>query len=459
MEEAGGKKAFKKMLLTRCQQEFEEEIPTKIAKAIEGVEDKEEQDYHSKIVKKKYLGHMRFIGELYKVDMIKNDIMLWCLKTLLQDFEEEKVECFAQLMTTIGYSLEQHSAALLQAGKPNASEDLKELWKSANSLVEGSSGQPVSNRIKFMLLDLKELKQNGWVKRREEESAKTIEQIHKDVAREEARSARKNSMRHLGRRVSSGDLREKPDEEGFVKVMRSSSSSMLSRSVSESGPPLPPKSNTLRRSTSYSVPQQSDKQEKSQQKPARKVLSLDECEKKTKNCLKEYFVGGDSDDAVLTLEEIVAVGTAGSIERGSKVVEAGILLVLEMKEEHVQKFLALLTRAVEEGKMEKKSSAQGLNDPLEFLRDIEIDAPLAGSLLCGFIAELLRKEILEFSFFLGTPEYFRRDGQAARFAATVLKKLELGETKIQEHLKTIETLMTDDDKKQHQTPQLLLESV
>lgn len=161
MDGAGGKKAFKKMLLSRCQQEFEEEIATKVERAVEGVDAPDERSYHANIIKKKYLGHMRFIGELYKVDIIKNDIMLRCLKTLLEDFEEEKVECFAKLMTTIGYSLEQHSIALMKAGKPGAAEDLRELWKSANSLCDGSSGQAVSNRIKFMLLDLKEMKDNG----------------------------------------------------------------------------------------------------------------------------------------------------------------------------------------------------------------------------------------------------------------------------------------------------------
>mmetsp|Transcript_2565 Transcript_2565/g.3594 ORF Transcript_2565/g.3594 Transcript_2565/m.3594 type:complete len:452 (+) Transcript_2565:243-1598(+) len=86
------KKLFKKLLLTRCQQEFEIDTAHKIAKAIEGVEEKEEQEYHANLVKKHYLGHMRFIGELYHFDMIKIDIMLFCLESLLtgEVTEEEK---------------------------------------------------------------------------------------------------------------------------------------------------------------------------------------------------------------------------------------------------------------------------------------------------------------------------------------------------------------------------------
>merc|ERR1712194_28952 len=57
-------KKFKKILLTRCQTEFETDIPTKIKAATEGITDKEVIEYHAVLIKKHYLGHMRFIGEL-----------------------------------------------------------------------------------------------------------------------------------------------------------------------------------------------------------------------------------------------------------------------------------------------------------------------------------------------------------------------------------------------------------
>ncbi|KAI2498421.1 Middle domain of eukaryotic initiation factor 4G (eIF4G) [Fragilaria crotonensis] len=52
MEGAGGRKAFKKLLLSRCQAEFEDEMSSKIAKAIKGIDDPEEQAYHEGIIKK-----------------------------------------------------------------------------------------------------------------------------------------------------------------------------------------------------------------------------------------------------------------------------------------------------------------------------------------------------------------------------------------------------------------------
>ena len=101
---------------------------------------------------------MRFIGELYKGDLIKLEVMLFCLGTLLEgSYEEEKIECFAKLISTVGFPLEQQSASMAQAGKPSPQQKLNACWTKVDELcAEGSSA-----RIKFMLLDLKEMRDNG----------------------------------------------------------------------------------------------------------------------------------------------------------------------------------------------------------------------------------------------------------------------------------------------------------
>ena len=170
-EQEGKKKKFKKMLLTECQKEFETDTNTKIAKAIEGVEDEEEKELNKAIVKKHYLGHMRFIGELYKGDLISIKIMLMVLPQLLEassdegeEIDEEKIECFAKLMTVIGLILEQQSIGLRDIGKSDAYESLSQCW----DRVEAFAGKnkdlkvpKISNRIKFMLQDLLEMRENG----------------------------------------------------------------------------------------------------------------------------------------------------------------------------------------------------------------------------------------------------------------------------------------------------------
>ena len=396
-------KTFKKKLLERCQIKFESDTSIKIAEATKDL-DQESEEYEMKVnlIKKHYLGHMRFIGELYKGDLISVKIMLSCLPQLLSVeentgskkdnntskqtlFDEEKLECFAKLMTVIGSSLERQSLAMQNVGKKDAAESLAECWKTVEVLAGkrtaegGDGGAQVSNRIKYMLQDLLEMKQNGetrvplgccyfmngeildipsltpiltcisspgWVTRRQEESAKTLSQIHKEVAREERarRSLSTNTLRNaakgnIRRGASSGDLDKKTaqvDKDGFVSVGSSSSKSVhrsasmtaLQRSQSDGGWQ---KHSTARGGSTAVVKRAESKLENVSE--SKLYSSPEVCGEKAKCIVKEYFVGGDMDDAVLSIHELVGVGESGSVERGAKVIESAILVVLEMKQE------------------------------------------------------------------------------------------------------------------------------
>ena len=165
-------KKFRKMLLHRCQEEFEQDLSSKVSKACDFASSPEEVteemkaqllEYHTNLCRKKYLGHMRFIGELYKNDLISIRIMIFCLPFLLDsddstDVDEEKVECFSKLMTTIGHSLEQQSKALADVGKKDSMEKLLKCWKDVEHMLKGKK---ISSRVKFMLQDLMDLKKNG----------------------------------------------------------------------------------------------------------------------------------------------------------------------------------------------------------------------------------------------------------------------------------------------------------
>lgn len=177
--------------------------------------------------------------------------------------------------------------------------------------------------------------------------------------------------------------------------------------------------------------------------------TLDECSEKAKNILKEFFVGGDIEDAVLSIHELVGVGDEGSVERGTKVVEGAVMFVLEEKAEHVAKFLTVYLRCANEKKIEGRSFVLGLNEPLEFLNDVAIDAPLAIPHLVNIVAELVKAEIVAFDFLLDSPDYFRTDQNAADFGAKVMKKIGGDATTKEEYIEVVEKLMTDEDKKTH----------
>jgi len=520
-------KKFKKILLTRCQTEFETDTSTKIAEATKGITDKEEIEYHANLIKKHYLGHMRFIGELYKGDLISIKIMLFCLPALLKgedgesdsdEVDEEKVECFSKLMTVIGSSLEMQSEAMRNIGKADAAESLADCWRIVEIMAgkRKEEGPKVSNRIKFMLQDLLEMKAKGWVTRRKEETAKTIAQIHKEAAKEERAAARRsNSSASLSRMskgsmrrgASSGDVRvmdgkqreqAKPqvDADGFVSVAstrggfgRSQSMSMMAQKKQEGNQKYSTRGSTSmgskrpsqgkfavlnennasssRRSSkkaggkaddrtvatakeaAVAAAKEEEEKKAKEQKPKVDYPTPDECGEKAKNVLKEFFVGGDVDDAVLSIHELVGTGDEGSVARGTKVVEAAVLLVLEMKAEDVEKFLKVYLRCAKEGKIEGESFVSGLNDPLEFLIDVAIDAPLAIPHLTSIVAELVKAEVMPFGFLLEAPDYFRTDSNAADFSAKVMKKMGGDATTKEEYIEVVEKLMTDEDKANH----------
>lgn len=208
------------------------------------------------------------------------------------------------------------------------------------------------------------------------------------------------------------------------------------------------------RSQSFSV---APPKKEAPKKPSKKFLDVKDVETKTKNLLKEYFISGETDDAVMTVNDLVGVGHVGAIDRGAKVVEAGCLLVMEMKEEHVAKMMVLFSRCLSEGTLEKECLIKGLMDPLEFLHDIEIDAPLARPLLATIVAGFLTADALTLDFLLSGPEYFLSSGKPARFAAKVVKKI--GGEVLASNVFVVDQLMTAKEKDEFHTATAFIESI
>lgn len=482
-------KPFKKDLLEKCQGEFEMDTADKIALATKTADgappmDEEEVQYHSTLIRKAYVGHIKFLGELYLRDVVKLSVMTYCLDELLKDeSNEENLECFAHLMTTMGEKLVGHTRK--KNNKPFDWGQVDTLRKSPN----------ISNRIKFMFQDLLELKDRGWVQRRKLETAKSIADLHKELAKEE-KSQRRNSS--LGISTSQSNLRRvnslstaapSMDNDGFMEISRATMKKVGSKqnmsSGTETGNTLPSitRGQKLRRAQStpsgmsagYSIgtPSSTPIKQKiisstnmsnvpslpatvSPERPS--VLSADQCRSKIESIMKEYFVGGDTADAVLSVHEMIQVGTKGSVDRGAKAIEGVVLMVMEMKETNVKQMLTVLESCVKDSKIEKEALVQGLNDPLEFLRDIQIDAPLASSHLSLITAELINWNAISLEFLLGAPQFFRSDGKAAAFAIEILKKKN-GDGPSDDDLVVVERLMTEGDKKIHSSAKVMFDAL
>ncbi|KTG47005.1 hypothetical protein cypCar_00042276 [Cyprinus carpio] len=100
---------------------------------------KEELEDAKDKARRRSLGNIKFIGELFKLKMLTETIMHDCIVKLLKNHDEESLECLCRLLSTIGKDL-----------------------------------------------DFEKAKSN-WVPRRGDQGPKTIEQIHKEAELEEHR--------------------------------------------------------------------------------------------------------------------------------------------------------------------------------------------------------------------------------------------------------------------------------
>lgn len=163
-EELG--KAFRVRLLERCQEEFEVDR----VKALEEIRasdlPQEEKDEKEIILKKRFMGHMRFVGEIFMKDLVSPKIMYSCIDMLMESTDEETLVCMVKLLETIGSKLEAYDQRK-KKGKFTAYFE---------KVTELSESHP-SSRMRFMLRDLIEMRSNGWQQRRVLDKAVSLEEI------------------------------------------------------------------------------------------------------------------------------------------------------------------------------------------------------------------------------------------------------------------------------------------
>lgn len=125
---------FKRTLINKCQIEFEQHVANKntteaaLAPLMEkmnafkkdgnlnGVNEVKAQIAEEESnLRRRLVSTVRFIGELYKLDMLTTNIMNVCINTLIReaapnqsntDQANEKLECLCKLLTTVGGKLE-----------------------------------------------------------------------------------------------------------------------------------------------------------------------------------------------------------------------------------------------------------------------------------------------------------------------------------------------------------------
>lgn len=113
------------------------------------------------------MGICKFVGELYKLSMLVSHDMMTIIKTLLTRGDDDSLECLCKLLTTVGSLLE---AQCKSRSKANLDQSFAQLDKIVKERLAG-------NRIRFLIMDVTDLRKNNWTPRRQENNPKTMAEI------------------------------------------------------------------------------------------------------------------------------------------------------------------------------------------------------------------------------------------------------------------------------------------
>lgn len=177
-------KLFRELLLDYCRLEFEtgrvkglEEIRTMVELT------EEERLEKELLLKKRYTGHMCFIGELYMKDLVLATIINeHCLSVLVQQTDEEQLVCLCKLFQTVGNKIEKYYNKRAR-GKNNKERRYDEIIPGHFAAIEKIALTHPNSRVRFMLRELIEMRANNWTACREDEKVVDISEARAVVGR------------------------------------------------------------------------------------------------------------------------------------------------------------------------------------------------------------------------------------------------------------------------------------
>ena len=162
-------KDFMRLVLLKCEEEFNKTIAVRIWQVDQNADLSEEEKEEKKLIeKKRYLGHIEFIGELFNHDLIRDQVAFSVIQELITQGEmlagssqpmdviaaEQHLESYCKIMRITGRKMQ-----FLQLNSPIYKKIFDESFQKCTKL---SNGKQVSVRVRCLLKDILDLKANGF---------------------------------------------------------------------------------------------------------------------------------------------------------------------------------------------------------------------------------------------------------------------------------------------------------
>jgi hypothetical protein len=201
MEGKDCQRHFHGAIIRKCQTSFEstavsqyQESITEIEKQIAEEQEKEEKDakklaeLNEKLEettakeKRRMQGTIKFISHLFRIGLLNYKIIENCIVVLIRNAEQSKNELMTEFAVDLMKYVGPYVAVMnLEQNKINDYVTYLDKFKPI-----------VSNRVKFMIIDLMELRDKGWAKKGD--GPKTKDEVKMDVMKEEEQNRRERDV-------------------------------------------------------------------------------------------------------------------------------------------------------------------------------------------------------------------------------------------------------------------------
>ncbi|GMF64650.1 unnamed protein product [Phytophthora lilii] len=285
------------------------------------------------------LGNIRFIGELYKVDLIKQSGVQGCIFYLL-GLElipgEDGAEVQAQ---AVRFPDEQDLEALCKmlatAGKKFDQPKTKTIMKIIIlRMVELSDDTKLPSRARFLVKDILETRDHMWEPRRKEMQQKTLEEVRREAQK----------LQQQGKNAQHDDVQRRRHKTRISSAQLAKQSSNL----------------IVAKKEEPEEPEHDDEVE----------LSPAQMSSRIKSIIQEYISILDLDEATTCVQELAVE------PYHVEFAEQTINTALEGKTNEREHAVELLVGLYERGALGANSIQAALVTVMEFLEDMRIDLPL-----------------------------------------------------------------------------------